>query len=238
MLRIAVFIVCALAAINGLAEQKLKVLLVTGGHGFDRKAFFGMFEANSGIAVTRVEHGKTGSEAYDRPDLLTYDVVVLYDMVQKITPGQKDRFLSLFEKGIGLVVLHHALVSYQDWPDFERVIGGRYAEDQTKKGKVTEELGYKHDVKVPVHIAKEHQITAGLKDFVLHDEIYWGYRVGKDVKPLLTTTHPKSGKPLAWTRTEKNSRVVYIQCGHGPEAFADKNYQKLLAQSIKWAAHK
>jgi type 1 glutamine amidotransferase len=164
---------------------------------------------------------------------------VLYDMVQNITDAQKAKFLSLFEKGTGLVVLHHALVSYQSWPEFERIIGGTYPEPQDKKGKVTAELGYEHDVDVPVQIvAKDHPVLAGLRDFTLHDEIYWGFRVRPDAKPLLTTTHAKSGKLLAWTRTEKKSRVVFIQPGHGPEAFNDANYRRLLAQSIQWVAKK
>jgi type 1 glutamine amidotransferase len=70
----------------------------------------------------------------------------------------------------------------------------------------------------------------------LNDEIYWGFRTGSDSKPLITTTHPKSGKPLAWYRTEKMSRVIYLQLGHGPSAFNNANYRKLVAQSIRWTA--
>jgi hypothetical protein len=55
---------------------------------------------------------------------------------------------------------------------------------------------------------------------------------------LITTTHPKSGKPLGWFRTEGKSRVAYIQPGHGPEAFSNGNYRQLLAQSIRWAANR
>ncbi|HZO85904.1 MAG TPA: ThuA domain-containing protein, partial [Verrucomicrobiae bacterium] len=145
--------------------------------------------------------------------------------------------MSLFERGIGLVVLHHALCAYQQWPEYERIIGGRYAEPGNKPGVVTEAVGYEHDVDVPVKIlARDHPVTAGLKDFTIHDEIYWGFRVGGDVTPLLTTTHPKSGKPLGWARTEGKSRVVFIQLGHGPEAFENSNYRKLVAQSIAWVA--
>jgi uncharacterized protein len=55
--------------------------------------------------------------SFERDDLLTYNVVVLYDMPAEITDTQRARFKSLFDHGIGLVVLHHALVSYQQWPD-------------------------------------------------------------------------------------------------------------------------
>ena len=219
-------------------KPKVKVLVVTGGHGFTREPFFRMFADNQQISFTEAKQGKT-SEAYDREDLLSHDVIVLYDMVQNITDAQKAKFLSLFDKGVGLVVLHHALVSYQAWPEFERIIGGTYPEPQDKKGKVTAELGYEHDVDVPVQIiAKDHPVVAGLRDFTLHDEIYWGFRVRPDAKPLLTTTHEKSGKPLAWTRREKKSRMVYIQPGHGPEAFGDAHYRRLIAQTIEWAAGK
>jgi len=219
------------------ADHKIKVLLVTGGHGFATNEFLRVFEQNPEITFTHATQARTSSTAYDRNDLLSYDCIVLYDMVQNINDAQKARFLSLFDKGIGLVVTHHALVSYQSWPEFERIMGGTYPEPQDKKGKVTPELGYEHDVEVPVVIvAKDHPITAGLRDFTINDEIYWGFRTRPDVTPLITTTHPKSGKPLAWSRTEKKSRVVYLQLGHGPLAFQDSNYRKLLAQSIRWTA--
>jgi type 1 glutamine amidotransferase len=241
--KMAIPCVLFLAAFLGSAafaaeEGKLKVLIVTGGHGFNREAFFTMFQDNPEIACTKAEQVKA-SEAYDRHDLLAFDVVLLYDMVQNITEAQKARFLSLFDKGTGLVVLHHALVSYQKWAEFERIIGGRYPEPEDRKGVVTPEVGYEHDLDIPVKIvARDHPVTAGLNDFVLHDEIYWGFRVGSDVTPLLATTNPKSGNPLAWARTEKNSRVVFVQPGHGPEAFEDSNYRRLLAQGIRWAANK
>jgi uncharacterized protein len=219
------------------ADAKLKVLVITGGHGFNTNQFFRVFAENPEITFTNAIQAKTSSTAYDRDDLLSYDCIVLYDMVQNITDAQKAKFLSIFDKGIGLVVTHHALVSYQNWPEFERIMGGTYPEPQDKKGKVTPELGYEHDVDVPVKIvAKDHLVTAGLSDFTINDEIYWGFRTTADAKPLITTTHAKSGKPLAWHRTEKKSRVVYLQLGHGPRAFNDPNYRKLLAQSIRWTA--
>ena len=217
---------------------KARVLVISGGHGFERKPFDDMFYQNTNIAAfTHVTHTKNSSDAYDKSYLYDFDVVVLYDMVQNITDEQKKRFLGLFERGIGLVVLHHAIVSYQSWPQFERIIGGTYPEPQDKRGHVTDQLGYEHDVDIPVKIiAKNHPVTAGLSDFDLNDEIYWGYRTTSDVTPLITTTHPKSGKPLAWARNEGKSKVVYIQLGHGPTAFKDSNYRKLLSQAITWTA--
>lgn len=235
-----VFLLAVLfSSVSGFAEDapaKLKVLIVTGGHGFEVEPFFRIFQDNPEIEFTAAKHGKD-ADVYDRGDLLSYDVVVLYDMPKTITKEQKAKFLSLVDKGTGLVVLHHALVSLQEWPEFERIIGGRYPEEKGKSGVVTPEVGYQHNVDIPVTIvAKDHPITAGLSDFTVHDEIYWGFRVGADVTPLISTTHPKSGKPLGWYRNERKSRVVYLQLGHGPTAYGDHNYRQLVGRSIRWVA--
>jgi len=234
--QILLFAIClGITSAIAAPTTKLKVLVVTGGHGFQKEPFFEMFEENPEITFTAAAHAKTNATVYERDDLLTHDVVVLYDMPKTITEAQKARFLSLLDRGTGLVVLHHALVSYQHWPEYERIIGGRYPEEDGKSGVVTAQVGYQHDVEVPVVIvAKDHPITTGVKDFVIHDEIYWGYRVGADVTPLLTTTQPKSGKPLAWTRTERKSRIVYLQLGHDRSAYENPNYRQLVARSIQW----
>ncbi|HMJ90955.1 MAG TPA: ThuA domain-containing protein, partial [Candidatus Acidoferrum sp.] len=213
------------------------VLLVTGGHGYATNEFLEVFQKNAAIDFTHAVHAKTSSTAYDREDLLSYDCILLYDMVQNITDAQKARLLATLDRGIGLVVTHHALVSYQAWPEFEKIVGGTYPESQNNKGKVTAELGYEHDVEMPIVIvAKDHPITVGLRNFTITDEIYWGFRVSPDVTTLVTTTHPKSGKPIAWAHNYRQSRVVYLQLGHGPSAYENENYRKLLAQCIRWTA--
>ena len=55
---------------------------------------------------------------------------------------------------------------------------------------------------------------------------------------VMAATDPKSGKPLAWERTEGKSRIIYLQLGHGPEAFANPNYRKLVAQSIAYVSRR
>src|SRR5436190_21004405 len=83
------------------ADKKLKVLVVTGGHGFETNQFFRVFAENPEITFTDAIQSRASSTVYDREDLLNYDCIVLYDMVQNITEAQKAKFLSLFDKGIG-----------------------------------------------------------------------------------------------------------------------------------------
>ena len=227
----------AAVGVGSAADAKVRVLVVTGGHGFERAPFLDAFRAAPGLEVVEAEHAKGSASVWEREDLTNFQAVVLYDMPTAITEPQQARFLSLFARGTGLVVLHHALVSYQGWPDYERIVGGRWPAPPKGQPQVTDAVGYRHGVEVGVVVVdRDHPITRGLEDFTIHDEIYWGYRVGADVHPLLTTTHPKSGKPLMWTRTEGRSRVVYLQLGHDRLAYENPGFRTLLARSIGWVA--
>ena len=235
--------ICTLLVATGLisvtfaGEAKTKVLVITGGHAFETEPFFQVFRDNPAIEFTAAEHGKTNASAWDRDDLASFDTVVLYDMPRNITAAQQAKFLSLFERGTGLVVLHHALCSFQDWPDYERIIGGRYPQPPKGQPAVSDKVGYEHGVELPVVVVDgKHPITTGLKDFTIHDEIYWGFRVGGDVHPLLSNTHPKAGKPVMWTRTEGKLRVLNLLLGHDHFAYENPNYRELIARSIRWTA--
>jgi hypothetical protein len=234
-----VLVAASLAHTGSHAAATISVLVITGGHAFETEPFFRLFRDNAAITAVAAEHRTGSASAWERDDLATFDVVVLYDMPRSITPAQQAKMRSLFERGTGLVVLHHALVSFQDWPDYERIIGGRYPEPPKGQPAISDRVGYEHDVDVPVTILDtRHPITAGMKGFTIRDEIYWGFRVGSDVLPLLGTTHPKAGKPLMWARTEGKSRVVFLQLGHDRHAFENPNFRELVARSIRWAARR
>jgi type 1 glutamine amidotransferase len=217
-------------------EASLRVLLITGGHNFEREPFLQVFRADPALELTHLEHSSEGADAWLRADLERVDAVVLYDMPRDIDDAQKARFLSIFERGIGLLVMHHALVSFQRWPEYERIIGGRYVDPEKGGDPSRPASGYQHDVSIPVQLVTPHPVSAGLKDFTIRDEIYWNYQVSSDVVPLLRTSHPKSGNPIAWARTEQKSRLVYLLLGHGPSAFEHPSYRRWVGNAIRYVA--
>ena len=124
------------------------------------------------------------------------------------------------------MILHHAICSHTDWPWWiEEVAGGVYGEKST----------FIHDETMPIKIKKQHPITQGLKDFVIHDETYKNLWISPKVEVLLETTNPTSDGPVAWISPYAKSRVVFIQLGHGPEAHRNTNYQRLVKNAILWA---
>jgi type 1 glutamine amidotransferase len=96
---------------------------------------------------------------------------------------------------------------------------------------------YEHDVNIPVKVEnKKHPVTRGISDFEIVDEVYGGVEILPQVKPLLSTTHPKSMRYLAWINHYGNSDVIYIQLGHGPSGYSNPNFRKLIQQAIEWSA--
>ncbi len=226
------------AAELAAADARIRVLILTGGHGFKAEPFFKIFQDNTEIAFTTASHALVPTQpatAYDRDDLYSYDVVVLYDSASVITDAQKARFLALFDRGIGVIVLHHAYLSYPMWSEYERIAGGKYVylPEQVKDG-VTSSNYTRGMVEIPVTIAATHPVTAGLQDFILSDELYTNMHMVGTVTPLL-----KNGEQLlAWTRTEGKSRLVGAVLGHGPSSYENPNFRKFLAQSIRWVARR
>jgi hypothetical protein len=218
---------------------KIRVLLVTGGHEFERKQFFEMFETNADISFRAVEH--TNMAAFLKRDAAqSYDVLALYDMGQEISEEMKSDFVQLLREGKGLVVLHHALCSYQNWPEYRRIVGGRYFMDKAViDGVERAPSTYHHGRHFVIRVADPaHPITRGTRDFEIYDETYNGFDVTADSHPLLMTDDPESTKVIAWSKTYLNSRVFFMQSGHDHNAWDNPNYQRLLRQGIRWAAGK
>ncbi|MGQ9732378.1 MAG: ThuA domain-containing protein [Candidatus Zipacnadales bacterium] len=215
----------------------ISVLIVTGGHDFERAAFFAMFDSFTGIEYQEAQH--PGANASYIPEVANnYDVFVFYDMNQEISEEQKTAFITMLKRGKGVLFLHHALGSYQAWDEFEKIIGGRYhMTPYEQDGKQFPASTYRHDVEIPVTIADvKHPVTEGMSEFIIHDEVYGGFTVLPTVHPLLTTTHPESGPTIAWTHTYGNSRIVTIQLGHDRQAYENPSYRKLILNAIRWVA--
>lgn len=224
-----------LSAAEPIPPAKTRVLVVTGGHDFQEAPFWQVFKDNPEITFRAVAH--TNAHAELTPEAaVAYDVVVLYDMWQPITPVARSNFLAVLRAGKGLVATHHCLAGYQDWDDYRRLIGGRYyLKDTTVDGKLWKGSTYAHDQRIKVKIAdRAHPVTRGVSDFEIEDETYGDFEVLPDCHPLLTTDHPDNTPTICWWRREGASRVVYLQLGHDRKAFENPNYRRLLANAIWW----
>lgn len=210
-------------SLRKLKPDAVRVQVVTGGHDFD-PTFDGLFEGHEDIAANVRPH----PDAYKRDLRKSVDVLVLYDMVQQIEDAQKKNLSAFVESGKGLVVLHHAIASYQDWEWWhQEVIAGKYL---LPKGS-----SFRHDVELFVNPKGKHPILSGVGRMHLWDETYKNMWISPRAQVLLETDHPTSDGPLAWVSPYAKSRVVYIQLGHDRQAHQHPAYRHLVRNAILWA---
>jgi type 1 glutamine amidotransferase len=218
---------------------KIRVLIVTGGHDFEHEQFFKVFSDNPEITFKAAEHPNAHREL-EAGSAANYDALVAYDMHQAISEQAKADLLTWLKQGKGLVVLHHAMASYQKWPEYAKIIGAHYYLEKTSVDGVEKARSiYQHDLHFPVHIVDpNHPVTRGVPDFEIHDETYNLFDVASDVHPLLTTSDPHSNKVIGWAKTYGPARVVCLQSGHDHFAYENPNYQRIVRQAIRWAAQR
>jgi len=216
-------------------------MLVTGGHNFDSLSFFQIFE---GMEDIEYEHfvQPYANAALKNGEAENFDVLVFYDMWQDISKAEKKAYIDLTFQGKPFLFLHHSLCSYQQWKDFEKIVGGKYVlagkDDQQGKEIPEDRLStYRHDVWIDISVPDaDHPVTMGMKDIRLFDEVYDNYRVSSSVKPLLKTNHPESEPVIGWENHFNASAIIYLQPGHGTQTYKSEDYRKLVYNAIHYLA--
>jgi type 1 glutamine amidotransferase len=224
------FVAFAILSTALAAPPPLRLLVVTGGHDYPT-SFYTVFEQD-GLTW---DHATSNEEAFKKDLRGRYDALVLYDASANISPEAQTHFRDFVESGGGLVVLHHAIISYQDSDWFRDLVGGRYF--LAPQGD-NQPSSYLHDVDMNVRVVTPHPITRGITLTRIHDETYKGMWIAPTNTVLLATDHATADGPLAWVSAYKPARVVYIQLGHGTEAHRDAGYRALVRNAVMWVAHR
>lgn len=209
-------------------SPKPKIAVVTGGHPFDVPAFRDLFQSMTRIEAY-IQHMEDWVADAARIRSL-YDAVVFYHMYRQ-TPDDVTRLAleGIGKSDKGVVVLHHALLSWPDWDLWTDVTGLPHRA----------ELKYAPDQTVETQIAQsDHPITEKLAPWHMVDETYQTPEPNEDSTVLLTTDHPKSMRALAWTRTVGNARVFCYASGHDERAWREPGFRHALLEGILWSTGK
>jgi len=209
--------------------QPVRVAVVTGGHQYET-SFDSLFEGSQDISGTVLPR----DIAFARNLRTRFDVLVFYDLTDKIQEREQKNFQDFVDSGKGVLVMHHAIASYwNSWPWYQELTGARYflkPEGNTPASKPA--LGQQVLAK-PVG---KHPITAGLEAFQLEDETYKGWTISPGAKVLLETDNPNSERPLAWISPYQKSRVVVILLGHDRKAHLHPAFRALVRNAMLWLA--
>lgn len=212
--------------------SEIRVAVITGGHSFDVPNFHHLFRSLAGVDAY-VQHMENLTSARHRVKNW-YDVILFYSMLGFRDKGKvryPDRPVQTMDEvldgQLGVVMLHHAILSYPDW-DLWRDMVGLNAETFT---------GYSHDETMPISVVDEtHPITNGMADWQMIDETYVMGDPDEDSHVLLKTSHPECMKTIGWTRQVQKSRVFNLQSGHDNQTWVDENFKTVLLRGIQWAA--
>ena len=104
-------------------------------------------------------------------------------------------------------------------------------------------------------------MTTGLEEgFELTDQLYMGEVFEETLTPLMRSDYafdasgfysigasmegrpdsnegwdrPPGNNLIVWTRQERSSPIVYIQCGDGPSAYESDGFRRLVRNSAEW----
>jgi type 1 glutamine amidotransferase len=208
-------------------KPKKRLLVVTGGHAYE-PSFYTLFDGFEWNHVAGVD------QAFRKDVRENYDAVLLYNMEQAISDRSRRNLQDFVESGKGVVILHHAIADFGDWPWwFREVAGGKYL---LKPEGATPGSTYRHDVEFVVKPAGKHPILAGIPEFHIRDEAYKGKWISPKVNVLLKVDHPDADAPVAWVSPYPKARVAAIILGHDHFAYVHPTFRRLVVNAVNWAA--
>jgi type 1 glutamine amidotransferase len=213
---------------NAYKTDPVRALIVTGGHDH-QAAFYSMFEGDGDIDAITDAH-----PAALRKDLSKFDVLVFYDMYSGIDEKGRANLKAYAESDHGIVVMHHALASFNDWDWWAKeLVGAKYLlKAEGDRAAST----FSHDQTINLVPSGKHPLLEGVPAMQLMDETYGGMWFSPDVVPLLTTGHPTSDPVVAWISPYRKSRVAAIQPGHDRWSHLHPGYRRLVRNALIWAA--
>jgi uncharacterized protein len=232
-------LLAAVGAASSLTAQekqdKMKVLIVTG---FDvgvhnwrdttQQTVADLEESGKFDVKVSEDFGIFESSSLDR-----YDVVVLnygYWNEPEPTDEAKEAILDYVKSGKGLVALHFASSSFQEWDEYRELLGRVWVKGtggHGPRGEFTVKIG-----------DNEHPITAGLSDFKADDELYAKLSGDAEIEVLATADSDWSGKvePIVFVKPYGKGRVVHNVLGHDTRARENPAFRTLLVRGVEWAA--
>lgn len=175
----------------------------------------------------------------------------------------KRGFLELLDRGMPIVALHHAIGAWSLWDEYSELLGGKVLHyPGLVRGRECLDSGYRQDVRYTISpVATDHPLFDGLPvDFEIEDEVFLMECFEDSITPLVRSSysyeaksfysiaqimsgkgegndnwlHPPGSNIIGWTKMARNSPLVYLQPGHGPAAYSNPNYVRLLHNAIRW----
>ncbi|HSB61655.1 MAG TPA: ThuA domain-containing protein, partial [Vicinamibacteria bacterium] len=163
----------------------------------------------------------------------TVDLVVQTWTIGTIKKEQLQGLLAAVKEGAGLAGWHGGLAdAYRQEAEYQYMVGGSWVAHP----------GNQIDYEVRI-VDSEDPVTAGLRDFRVHDEQYFMH-VNPNNKVLATTAftgahHPwidGCTMPVVWKKVYGKGRVFYSSLGHTVGVFDTPEALEIVRRGLLWAS--
>jgi type 1 glutamine amidotransferase len=254
------------------AAEKVRVLIIDGQNNHQWEAMTPPMKADllaSGrftVDVVTTPPKKSSPEAWNafHPDFSKYDVVLSNYNGDPWPESVQNALESYVAGGGGLSIIHAANNAFENWPEFNTMIGLGWRKNTfgdrltiDDSGKVVrtpkgEGPGSGHG---PTHAFKivvrnpDHPITRGLPREWMHavDELYHGQRGPAQNMEILASAYSDSAKkgtgtnePMVWVIPYGKGRVFTTVLGHvmkgDTTAIRSVDFKTLMLRGTEWAA--
>ena len=153
-----------------------------------------------------------------------YHSVLFYTDVGELTDAQENGLLTFIKGGGGFFGLHTAAASFHDAKGYHEMLNAFL-------------LGHSKYMDFTVNIIDvDHEITRGLSDFVVTDELYYvkhdpsrSHHLMQAYDPTCDETHV-----MAFHHTHGDGRVFYFALGHDMAALENPNFQEIIRRGVLW----
>lgn len=208
--------------------------------GYETGAYDTFIRSDSHMITRKTVLASDGKPLLYSKNLNDYDAIFFFGVREiDLSADQKADLLSfVHDDGKGFVVAHAGATAFFSWPEFGRMVGGRF--DEHPWG-ITEAPVIVEDPKFPgfsnlpttfLHIDEYYQI----KEFSRNNA---RVLLRLDVSHLDLNAplvhHTDADFPLAWAKSYGKGRVYYSALGHDPSNWDERAVQEMYFEAIKWA---
>jgi uncharacterized protein len=148
------------------------------------------------------------------------------------TDAQKQAFVEYVSSGRPVLGWHGGVASFDDWPEFGRLIGFRW------DWRVTTHTAYANWA-ITVE-PTGHPVIAGVGDFALDDELYCNVQItpGLDFVVHAWARYHEIRLPMIVTaeggRIAGAGRTAFLANGHDLKTMACESYRRVAVNTLRW----
>jgi type 1 glutamine amidotransferase len=181
----------------------------------------------------------TGAPASGGPSLANVDAIFFMGHREVPIDDEQKKELAAFvhDQGKGFVAAHVALTAFESWPEFGKLIGGRF---DTHPWGIANGTIINEDPSFPAtkHFPPTFPFTDEfyqVKDFSRTD-VRVLLRLDLSKMPPTQNLHRTDDDfPLAWAKMYGKGRVFYSSLGHASETWDNRDVQQMYYEAIRWA---